>query len=189
MTYITNKSNLIAPHGGYKNLKSYQMSEIIYDLTVIFTKKYIPFGSRTRDQMDQAARSGKQNIAEASVDSGTSKKIELKLVSIARGSLEELLLDYEDFSRQNNLSLWLPNDSRVKIIRSLCYTPNKSYTTYMSYMSSPESACNCLICLINQANFLLDRQLDSLQKDFLEKGGFTERLYKIRSERKIYVKN
>lgn len=184
MTYKTNTTkaeSLIPPHGGYRNLKSYQMSEIIYDLTVIFTKKYIPFGSRTKDQMDQAARSGKQNIAEGSSDSGTSKKIELKLVGIARGSLEELLLDYEDFLRQNKLLLWLPNDFRVKTVRSLCYTPNKSYTTYMSYMDSTEAAANCLICLIHQANFLLDRQLDALQKEFLEKGGFTERLYSARS--------
>lgn len=205
MTYITNKNrtNLIPPHGGYRNLKSYQMSEIIYDLTQIFCKKFVystyktnkqslkgqrPYRTYTRtyDQMVQAARSGKQNIAEGSSDSGTSKKTELKLVGIARGSLEELLLDYEDFLRQNNLSLWLPNDNRVKIIRNLCYVPNKSYTTYMTYMASAESACNCLICIIHQANYLLDRQLNTLQNEFLEKGGFTERLY---TARKTYMSN
>jgi four helix bundle suffix protein len=132
--------------------------------------------------MVQAARSGKQNIAEASVDSGTSKKIELKLVGIARGSLEELLQDYEDYLRQNNLPLWPPEDLLVKKVRSLCYVPNKSYTTYMSYMGSPEGAANTLICLIHQANYLLDRQLNTLQNDFLENGGFTERLYKMRKE-------
>lgn len=131
MTYKTYKSNsLIPPHGGYRNLRSYQMAEIIYDLTVIFTKKYIPNGSRTRDQMDQAGRSGKQNIAEASVDSGTSKKIELKLIGIARGSLEELLQDYLDFLRQNNLPLWQKEDSRSQAVRRLAYAPDKSYKTY-----------------------------------------------------------
>ena len=172
--------SLIPRHGGYKKLMSYQMSEIVYDLTVIFTKKYIPFGSRTRDQMDQAARSGKQNIVEASVDSGTSKKVELKLVGIARGSLEELLNDYQDFIRQNNLKLWGVNDPRVKHIRSLAYVPNKSHTTYLTYTNNPEAFCNCLVCIIHQTNFLLDRQLLVLQKEFLEKGGFTERLYNFR---------
>lgn len=189
MTYKEHTTNLIPPHGGYRNLKSYQMAEIIYDLTVIFCKKYMSYKTyktytRTYDQMVQAGRSGKQNIAEASTDSGTSKKTELKLIGIARGSLEELLLDYEDFIRQNSLLLWLPNDLRVKTIRNLCYVPNKSYTTYMTYMSNPESAANCLVCLIHQANFLLDRQLDALQKEFLEKGGFTERLYNARKSQK-----
>jgi len=165
------------------------MSEIVYDLTVVFTKKYIPFGSRTRDQMDQAARSGKQNIAEASVDSGTSKKIELKLVGIARGSLEELLQDYEDFLRQKQLTLWTSEDFRVKTIRSLCYVPNKSYKTYSTYLTSTESACNCLICLIHQTNFLLDKQLKSLEMEFLEKGGFTERLYVARTAYKSSATN
>ena len=140
--------------------------------------------TRTYDQMVQAARSGKQNIAEASVDSGTSKKIELKLLQISRGSLEELLLDFEDFLRQRNFSLWSKEDSRVKEIRSLAYFPNRSYTTYKPYMSNSESAANCLICLIHQANFLLDQQLRSLEKEFLEKGGFTERLYNFRKANK-----
>jgi restriction system protein len=180
-TYTTKTENLIPPHGGYRNLKSYQMAEIIYDLTVIFTKKYIPFGSRTKDQMDQAGRSGKQNIAEASVDSGTSKKIELKLIGIARGSLEELLQDCEDFLRQHNLPIWKKDDPRSQTVRQLAYKSNKTYTTYETYMSNPEIAANCLICLIHQANFLLDRQLNTLQKEFLEKGGFTEKLYSARS--------
>jgi|SRR3990167_5217043 len=185
-TYISNKTKLIPPHGGYRNLKSYQMAEIVYDLTVVFTKKYIPFGSRTRDQMDQAGRSGKQNIAEASVDSGTSKKIELKLIGIARGSLEELLQDYEDFLRQKNLRLWGKDDPGAKAVRALAFAPNRSYKTYETYLESPETAANCLICLIHQANFLLDRQLNSLQTEFLEKGGFTERLYDVRKKYKSY---
>jgi len=172
--------NLIPPHGGYRKLKSYQTAEIIYDFTVEFCEKYIDrtYGAnRTYDQMVQAARSGKQNIAEGSMDSGTSKKIELKLIGIARGSLEELLLDYEDFLRQRGLRKWNKNDLRVLEIRKLAYAENRSYRTYGTYMSNPETAANCAICLVNQANFLLDKQLKSLEGQFLKEGGFTERLY------------
>ncbi len=171
------RAELIPPHGGYRKLKSYQTAEIIYDLTVYFCAHYISKRSRTYDQMVQAARSGKQNIAEGSQASGTSKKIELKLINIARASLEELLLDYEDFLRQKGLPQWTKDDPRVKKIRSLAYQANRSYKTYLAYMSKPEVAANTMICLINQANFLLDRQLKALEKDFLNNGGFTERLY------------
>lgn len=185
MTYTSNQS-LIPPHGGYRNLKSYQTAEIVYDLTVAFCNRYMSYKTnksyRTYDQMVQAARSGKQNIAEGSTDSGTSKKIELKLIGIARGSLEELLQDYEDFLRQHDLPLWTKEDARAKAIRALAYVSYKSYKTYTTYMGSPETAANCLICLINQANYLLDRQLSTLQNEFLAKGGFTERLYKMRKE-------
>ena len=99
---------LIPKHGGYRSLKTFQLAEVIYDVTVLFCEKYIPPGSRTRDQMIQAARSGRQNIAEGSVDSATSKKSELKLTGVAKGSLEELRLDYEDFLRQRGLPQWLP---------------------------------------------------------------------------------
>jgi len=194
MTNRTNGTNknrtnsLIPPHGGYRKLKSYQAAEVVYDFTVAFCKTYLSYktyGSYTRtvDQMVQAARSGKQNIAEGSVDSGTSKKTELKLVGVARGSLEELLLDFEDFLRQKGLKLWGKNDPRAKEIRALAYKSDKSYKTYETYMSSPEAAANAAICLIHQANFLLDKQLQSLEKEFLEKGGFTERLYKYRSNK------
>ena len=174
--------NLIPNHGGYRQLRSFQMSTIIYDLTLIFIKKYIPLSSRTNDQMHQAARSGKQNIAEGSMASGTSKKTEIKLIGVARASLEELLLDYEDYLREHRLELWSKEDSRVLGIRALSYKENKSYTTYTTYLSSPESAANCLICLIHQANYLLDQQLRTLEKELLEKGGFTENLYHKRIE-------
>ena len=108
---MENKNNkakpaLIPPHGGYRNLKSYQTAEIVYDATAAFCDRFIDKRSRTHDQMVQAARSGKQNIAEGSMASGTSKKTELKLIGVARASLEELLLDYQDFLRQKGLSLW-----------------------------------------------------------------------------------
>jgi len=184
MTNKTNRKKLILPHGGYRKLKSYQTAEIIYDLTVIFCDRYINKRSRTHDQMVQAARSGKQNIAEGCQASGTSKKTELKLINVARASLEELLLDYEDFLRQKGLPQWGKDDSRVKEIRGLAYRSNRSYKTYLTYWTGAEAAANVMICLINQGNFLLDRQLKSLEKDFLNNGGFTERLYWQRKNRR-----
>ncbi len=186
-----NNQKLIPPHGGYRQLKSFQNAEIIYDFTVAFCKTYMSHRTngtytRTYDQMVQAARSGKQNIAEGSMDSGTSKKTELKLVGIARGSLEELLLDYEDFLRQRGLRQWGKNSPEAQAVRELARLSNKSYRTYETYMTDPETAANAAICLIHQTNFLLDQQLKSLEKEFLEQGGFTERLYR---ERKRFREN
>ena len=179
----SHKSNIIPPHGGYRQLKSYQTTEIIYDGTVVFCENHMTDRSyRSKDQMIQAARSGKQNIAEASVDSGTSKKTELKLLGIARGSLEELLQDFLDYLRQHQLPLWDKDDPRARKIRDLAYRSDKSYETYKSYLESdPETAANTLICLIHQSNYLLDQQLRALEKQFLEEGGFTERLYQKRT--------
>lgn len=175
---------LIPPHGGYRELKSYQMAEIIHDATVVFCDSFIEKRSRTHDQMVQAARSGKQNIAEGSTASGTSKKTELKLVGVARASLEELLVDFQDFLRQKALPLWGKNHAKAKKIRALAWKENRSYLTYKTYFesSSPETAANAAICLIHQANYLLDQQLRALEKGFLEEGGFTERLYRVRSQ-------
>ena len=169
----------IDPHGGFRELKSYQMSEIVYDATSAFCDRWIGRRSRTHDQMVQAARSGKQNIAEGSMASGTSKKTEFKLVGVARASLEELLLDYQDFLRQRKLPLWQKSHSQAQKIRKLAFAKNRSYSTYRPYIesSSPEIAANTLICLIHQTNFLLDRQLRQMEKQFLDQGGFTERLY------------
>lgn len=162
------------------------MSVVVYDLTVIFCDTYLSYGKtqspRTYDQMVQAARSGKQNIAEGSMASGTSKKFELKLVSVARASLAELLEDYQDFLRQRKLSLWRKDDPLAKEVRALSYRSYKSYKTYMSYMNAPEPAANVLVCLVNQTTFLLDRQLLSLESQFLKQGGFTERLYQARKK-------
>jgi len=198
-------SRLIPPHGGYRKLLSYQMASLIYDLTVIFCKKFLDFKSRTNDQMVQAGRSGVQNIAEGSQASGTSKKTELKLVGVARASLEELLRDYEDFLRQRGLLLWDKNHPKSLEIRriSSSYTSYLSYSShqppnrnmtyktnrtdmtgrtnqYLPYLRSQESAANCLICLLHQTNYLLDKQLERLEDDFVKNGGFTERLYNIR---------
>jgi len=180
MTHKSYRSyHLIPPHGGYRSLKSYQTTEIIYDLTVEFCRRWVE-SPRLKEQMTSAARSSKQNIAEASQDSGTSKKTELKLLGVARGSLEELLQDYQDFLRQRSLPLWGKEDAKARKIRALAYRSNRSYKTYLGFLRNPETAANCLICLIHQANYLLDRQLKALEKDFLTKGGFTENLFKKR---------
>jgi four helix bundle suffix protein len=183
-TFNKDLPSLIPPHGGYRELKSYQMSEIVYDATVVFCNRFINIRSRTHDQMVQAARSGKQNIAEGSMASGTSKKTELKLVGVARASLEELLLDYQDFLRQKGLALWKKEDPRAKEVRELSWKENRSYGTYRTYFeeSSPEIAANAALCLIHQANYLLDQQLRALEKTFVEEGGFSEKLYRVRSQ-------
>jgi len=177
-------TNLIPPHGGYQDLQSYKMSEIVYDATIVFCDRFINRRSRTHDQMVQAARSGKQNIAEGSMASGTSKKFELKLVGVARASLEELLLDFKDFLRQHSLPLWGKDHPKAKEVRGLCYKKDRSYLTYRTYFekAEPEVAANAAICLIHQTNYLLDQQLRALEKEFLEEGGFTERLYRVRSQ-------
>ena len=187
-TYRSERTGLIPPHGGYRKLKSYQTAEVIYDGTVEFCQRWVDrtkrsYRSRTSEQMVQAARSGKQNIAEASQTSGTSKKTELKLLGVARASLEELLQDFLDFLRQRGLSVWGKEHPKTKEIRRLAYRTNRSYRTYRSYLEKdPEVAANTMICLIHQANFLLDRQIKALEKGFLEEGGFTERLYRKRTE-------
>lgn len=176
-------AGLIASHGGYGDLKSYQNAEIVYDATVRFCDKFIDRKSRTHDQMVQAARSGKQNIAEGSMASGTSRKTELKLVGVARASLEELLLDYRDFLRQRGLALWAKDDPRAQAVRRLVYKSNRSYGTYKELVeNSAETAANTLVCLIHQTNYLLDQQLRQLEQQFLEQGGFTVRLYRARSQ-------
>ena len=179
---------MIGPHGGYRELKSYQNAEIVYDATVAFCNRFIDRRSRTHDQMVQAARSGKQNIAEGSMASGTSRKTELKLVGVARASFEELLLDFEDFLRQRRLALWAKDSPRAQAARRLAYAPDRSYKTYRPYIDeeSPEVAANTLICLIHQTNYLLDQQLRNLDERFLKEGGFTERLYKKRRETRRY---
>lgn len=183
-TYMTYQK----AHGGYRTLRSYQTTTIIYDLTVEFCKSYMTNRSnlsyRTIDQMIQAARSGRQNIAEGSEASAVSKKTEIKLVGVARASLEELLIDYEDFLRQRSLPLWDKDSPGARKLRELCYKSDTTYQTYQSYLKNPEDGANCLICLIHQANYLLDKQLQALKEAFIEEGGFTENLFKARLEKR-----
>jgi restriction system protein len=184
MTDPKDLPQLIPPHGGYRDLKSYQMAEIVFDATAAFCDRFVDRRSRTRDQMVQAARSGKQNIAEGSTASGTSKKTEIKLIGVARASLEELLIDFQDFLRQQGRPLWGKDHAKAKEIRGLAYRANRSYSTYKTYFEEqePEVAANAAICLIHQTNYLLDQQLRALEKEFLKEGGFTEKLYRVRSQ-------
>ncbi len=180
--------DLIPKHGGYRNLRSFQTAQLAYDATVIFCNRFIDKRSRTHDQMVQAARSGVQNIAEGSMASATSKKTELKLTSVARASLEELLLDYQDFLRQRGMRLWSKDSPEAMKVRRL-YSSDKSYMSdtsdpYGISTAEPAVAANTIICLINQASYLLGRQLKTLEEQFLKEGGFTERLYRERQKRK-----
>jgi len=180
------EGKLIPPHGGYRKLRSFQCAQLVYDATVVFCDRFVEKRSRTHDQMVQAARSGVQNIAEVSMSSATSKKTELKLTGVARASLEELLLDYEDFLRQRGLRIWAKDSLEALQVRRK-YLSDKSdkrdrSDPYDISTATAEAAANTLICLINQASYLLGRQLQGLEKQFLEEGGFTEKLYRSRDE-------
>jgi len=171
------------PKGGnYRELLSYRKAEIIYDFTFRFCEKFLRRGDRTIDQMVQAARSGKQNIAEGSKASLTSTEAELKLTNVARASLEELLIDYQDFLRARDLPQW-PKDSREALYaRRLGKASDESFDTYRPFFEDrpAETLANIAICLIHQANYLLDRQIKRLEKDFVEKGGLRERMTRAR---------
>jgi len=191
---VQSEQRLIPPHGGYRKLRSFQTAQLVYDATVVFCDRFVDRHSRTHDQMVQAARSGVQNIAEGSMASATSKKMELKLTGVARASLEELLLDYEDFLRQRGMRIW-PKDSPEAMVVRRKYQCNPSDPSdrydradpsdpYCMSTASAEVAANTLICLINQASFLLGRQLQKLEQQFLDEGGFTERLYRERQARR-----
>jgi len=172
----------IPPHGGYENLLSYPKTQIIYDATVRFCDRFVDRKSRTHDQMVQAARSGNKNIAEGSQISGTSKETELKLTNVARGSLEELLGDYQDYLRQHEHPRWDKNSKEALYVRKLGAKPDVSYESYRSFIETrpPEIVANILICLIHQANYLLDHQLRRLEQDFLRAGGLRERMTRAR---------
>ena len=167
---------------GYKSLPFFRQAEIIHDFTAEFTKLYIDYKSRTRDQMDQAARSGKQNIAEGYLQKSIEGK--LKLLGVARGSLEELLNDYLDYLRQHELTIWDKNDPRSLEIRKIAYKTYKNYNDYKNYIKTPEEAANAMIILINQTNQLMDQKLRWLEEDFVKNGGFRENLLKKRLDYK-----
>lgn len=175
---------MIPPHGGYRKLRSFQSAQLVYDGTVVFCDRFVDKRSRTYDQMVQAARSGVQNIAEGSMASATSKKTELKLTNVAKASLEELLLDYEDFLRHRGMRIWDKNSPEALAVRKLYQSDpseRSDKSDPYSIRSAPaETAANTLLCLINQASFLLGRQLEKLEQSFLAEGGFTERLYQKR---------
>lgn len=179
-----NTEGFIPKHGGYRNLITYQKAEIIFDGTVYFTNRFFRTFDRTVDQTVQAARSGKQNIAEASMASAMSKETELKLTNVARASLEELPLDYEDFLRTRKLSIWDKSHKLVKRFRELNQTPKASYQTYVIAIENPEPqiCANAMICLIRIVSYLLARQIQALEQAFLKEGGLRERMTKARIE-------
>jgi four helix bundle suffix protein len=172
----------IPPHGGYANLLSYRKSEIVYDATVYFCGRFLDKRDRTRDQMIQAARSGKQNIIEGSQASGTSKETEVKLTNVARASLEELLADYRDFLRIRGLKEWNRDHPYTKRLRELNRLPDAAYETFRKGIehADPEICANVIIGLIKVTNYLLDKQLRRLEADFLEQGGLRERMTRAR---------
>lgn len=166
---------------GYKYLRSYQISVVIYDLTMEFVKRWIPRYSRTRDQMEQAARSGKQNIAEGYLEK--SLKGYIYLLGIAYASLGELLEDYEDFLRQKGLSLWGKEDLRIREFREFrLFRDPPNSPDKPELPEAPEEAANLLLTLIHQALFLLFKQGSALEEKFVKEGGFTENLFKKRLE-------
>jgi len=207
------RETLIPTHGGYRKLKSFQVAQLVYDVTVRFCDRYIGKRSRTHDQMVQAARSGVQNIAEGSQASATSKKTELRLTQVARASLEELKLDYEDFLRQRGLEMWTrQNPLRQALIDRRCRSADdvarwvkysaggqsghggpdgqgraQSTASTLSTTSTPDYAgfaANAALVLIAVASALLDRQVAKLAEDFENEGGFTERLYRVRTAKR-----
>lgn len=170
--------NLTTPHGDYKKLHSFQKAEVIYDLTFFFCHQYLQKNDRTVDQMIQAARSGKQNIAEGSAAGVTSMETEIKLTNVAKASLQELLLDYEDFLRVRTLRQWEKDSPEVIFMRAKAREADLDRNWYLETAKSrpPETIANMAICLLHQADYLLQRQLESLERKFLQTGGFRERL-------------
>jgi restriction system protein len=186
----------LRPSGGYRSTASFQTATLIYDATVWFCEKFVDTRSRTVDQMVQAARSGRQNIAEGSRASATSSQTELRLVNVARASLEELLLDYEDYLRHRHLPQWAPNSPEASAVRAVpsvfrkdqsnrSDSPDLSDLTdqqrcalYARWLDHTDAVlqANALICLIHQANFLLDRQIAALEAAFITEGGYSEQL-------------
>jgi four helix bundle suffix protein len=172
----------IPPHGGYENLLSYRKAEIVYDATVYFCGRFLDKRDRTYDQMIQAARSGKQNIVEGSMASGTSKETEIKLTNVARASLEELLTDYRDFLRTRNLEEWPKDHPYAQRLRQLNRLPDATYDTFRKGIENPDPAIctNVIMGLIKVTSYLLHRQIQHLEKTFVEEGGLRERMTRTR---------
>ena len=177
-------AGFIPPHGNYRELLSYRKAEAVYDLTYRFCHRFLAKTDRTIDQMIQAARSGKQNIVESSKASGTSKEMEIKLIGVARASLEELLADYRDLLRVRDLPLWEKDSREARFVRRLGSDPNVTYEDYREFCEtrSLQVVTNIAICLIHQANYLLDQQIRRLERDFVQGGGLRERMTRARRQ-------
>ena len=180
----SNKNRLIQRTGHFEKLLTYQKSQVIYDLTFYFCHKYLQKGDRTIDQMVQAARSGKQNIAEGSSFAATSKKFEMNLINVAKSSLKELRVDYEDYLRTRGHKIWEDDSDEVMAMRKIGRKYNSDVDYFMNIAKSrpPETVANIVRCLILQNDFMLFRQLEALERDFLQEGDFGERMYRMRKE-------
>jgi S23 ribosomal protein. len=177
----------IPPHGGYRKLLSYQRAEIIYDITVVFCSRFLEKRDRTVDQMIQAARSGKQNIAEGSQAAGTSTETEIKLTNVARASLEELLIDYEDFLRVRGLAKWPKESREAAFVRKVVRRRDGcEHLQEFARTRAADVVANVALCLIHLANFLLDRQIRQLERAFLKRGGIRERMTSARLSQRRY---
>ena len=176
-------NNFLPQHGNYRNLRVYKVTEIIYDITYYFAQKYLSKGDRTVDQMVQAARSGKQNIAEGYQAAATSSETEIKLTNVAKASLEELLIDYEDYLRVRKLEQWNKLHPRFETMRQYARSEQimKDYSKYIVRMTDEEIA-NLCITLIHQAIFMLFKLLEHMQERFVKEGGIKEIMYKARTE-------
>jgi four helix bundle suffix protein len=179
---MSKPEGFIPPHGNYRELLSYQKAEVVYDITFRFCHKFLTKGDRTIDQMIQAARSGKQNILEGSEASGTSKEMEIKLIGVARASLEELLKDYEDYLRVRDHKAWDKDSKEARYVRKLGSKSKPTFEDFREFVETrpAETVANIAICLIHQANYLLDQQKRRLEKDFLTEGGLRERMTRAR---------
>ncbi len=179
--------DFIPQQGFYRKLRVYQLAEIIYDITFYFATRFLKKGDRTIDQMVQAARRGKQNIVEGCAASSTSAKTEIRLISVAKASLKELLEVYEDNLKTRHHTQWEKGSREYEAMRQLGREHNDA-EFFMSLAATrpAETIANMAIILINQADYLLFRQLERLEKDFLEKGGFSERMSEMRRKKRGY---
>ena len=175
-------NRVLPPRGDYQTLLSFQKAEVVYDITFRFAHKYLSRGDRTVDQMIQSARSCKQNILEGSKAATTSKETEIKLTNVGRASLEELLADYRDYLRVRDLPLWDKDSKEALFVRELGRQTPQTFEIYREFFETrpAEVIANIAICLIHQTNYLLDQQLKTLEKEFLEQGGLRERMTKAR---------
>ncbi|HAQ21860.1 MAG TPA: four helix bundle protein [Prolixibacteraceae bacterium] len=185
MNNLKNQEPLLPRSGNYRKLLTYQKAEAIYDITYYFCKNYLQRFDRTIDQMVQAARSGKQNIVEGSAASATSKETEIKLVNVAKASLQELLIDYEDYLRTRNHRQWENDSVELLKMRELGRKHNDT-AFYMPLVRirPPETIANMAICMIKQTDYMLFKQVQSLSEDFLKNGGMRERMTRMRIERR-----
>jgi four helix bundle suffix protein len=179
---MSDEEHFLPPHGNYTELLSFQKAELVYDITFRFCHKFLAKSDRTIDQMIQSARSGKKNILEGSKAAITSKETEIKLTNVVRASLEELLDDYRDFLRARDLQIWDKDSKEAQYVRKLGRNTAQTYEDYREFVETrpPEVVANIALCLIHQANYLIDQQIRRLEKDFVKQGGLRERMTRVR---------